>query len=204
MLLDAPPDAAPPPPPEALGDAGPVAPVPLEWSILIGAGAITPTPATVSPWLSLEGDLLIARRWQVALLAAVSLGGTTPVIESAVTRGELATRDLLALPGFAVCSDTLLRACLGVLAGLRLTLGSAAGSLVFQTKTQVFPEFTGGARVEVALPVSWARLSAGVGVLFNPVPTQFGLEGLKATVSTPLIEGFAHLRVGLGPSEQKF
>jgi hypothetical protein len=183
-------DAAPLPPGEAEA---------LRWELLAGGGGVLPTPATVSPFVSLEGHLLLGRRWRPGLLAAFSFGGSTPVVDTGVTRGSIATRTLLALPAFSVCSDTLLVTCAGALAGLRLTFGDSSGSLLFQSSFQVAAEPTAGLQLDVTLPLRAFRLALALGALLNPAQASLGITGLPSSaVKTPLLEGFVQLRIGLG------
>jgi hypothetical protein len=174
-------------------------PAPARWAMLVGGGVLTPAPnAPAAPVVSLEPQVLLLDHWRVSLLALFSFGGTVEVVEKGVTRGTATTRDLLALPSVAWCTDARWSLCGSLQGGLRLTFAHAAGPLIFQTKPGLSATFAGGASAELTLSTGPLRLALIATVLLNPLPASVELDGLPVVSTTPVVEGLLRLSIGAG------
>lgn len=169
------------------------------WELLAGAGAWTPTPSTLSFAISLDAAIVLDEHWRVALGGAFSFGGTVPVTDEAgATRGTLTARALLLAPAASWCTATRVRACGGVLAGLRLGIGSTAGDYIFQASTRWAPAPTFGPTAQLSTTLARFAAALDVALLINPAPSRFTVEGLTARIDTPVVEVVARLSIGLG------
>lgn len=175
------------------------APAPARWAMLVGGGVLTPAPnAPVAPVVSLEPQVFLVDHWRVSLFTLFSFGGTVEVVEKGITRGTATTRDLLALPSIAWCTDARWSLCGALLGGLRITFAQAAGPLIFQTNPGLSATFAGGASAELTLLAGPLRLALTASVLLNPLPASVELDGLPVVATTPVVEGLLRLSIGAG------
>ncbi|MEW5742387.1 MAG: hypothetical protein AB1938_25950 [Myxococcota bacterium] len=185
---------------EVVSESPPSPPVRItRWEVLAGAGVWTPTPSSASLALSLDGALVLQERWRLGLTSSFSFGDAVPVTDdSGASRGTLTARALLIAPEASVCTTTRLRGCGGLLAGVRLGVGSTAGEFIFQAKTKWVATPSFGPVAHLSTSFSRVAASLDLALLINPVPSGFSLEGLSARIDTPTVEFVARLSFGYG------
>jgi hypothetical protein len=169
------------------------------WEVLAGAGSWLPSPSTVSLALSLDAALVLQEHWRVALGGAFSFGGSVPVTdETGASRGTLTARALLLAPSAAWCTASRVRVCGGLLAGVRLGVGSTSGDYIYQAATRWTATPTFGPLGQLATSFSRVTAALDLSLLVNPVPSSFTLQGLDAHIDTPVVEFLARLSIGYG------
>ncbi len=173
------------------------APLRLRFELGVGGGFAVPTAATLSGLFSADASLHFGP-WRVGLLAAFSLGGSTPVTDEAGrARGTLSSRTLYLLPSAMRCSDSPVQFCGGLRAGARLDLGSAAGPSLFQTRAALAAAPTTGAGGRIAVTLGPVLLALDVTLLVNLLTPRLQLEGLPTGIDTPRIELLLNLSGGV-------
>jgi hypothetical protein len=173
------------------------APLRLRFEFAVGGGFAVPTPATLSALFSADASLDLGP-WRTGLLAAFSLGGSTPVTDDAGrARGTLSSRTLYLLPSAMRCSDSPVQFCGGLRAGARLDLGSASGPYLFQTRAALAPAPTIGAGGRVDVTFGPVLFALDVTLLVNLLTPRLQLEGLPIGIDTPRIELLLNLSGGV-------
>lgn len=180
------------------------------WQVLAGGGVLAGTGMAngesphVSGLIRLSGGLLWNDRWRGGLLGLFSFGGATTLSADSLS-GTITTSDFLFLPHGDACTSTAIRICGGVLAGLRLSVGSGFSTTggtthpLYRLGTHVAPTFTAGLVADATFRLGRLRTSVSLDLLTTPVPVVFEIQGLEPRVSTPQIEGVLALSFGLGP-----
>jgi hypothetical protein len=187
------------------GSASPAKPAPPaassappDFAVLVGGGFVTPAPsAALTPALSLEPQVALGP-WRVSLLGVFSFGGSVPVLEGAITRGTLSSRDAWVLPSLGLCAVGRWSVCGALLVGGRMVFAEASGPYLFHANPGVGGGLAAGAGADLTFTVGPLRVALSAALLVNPTPTTAGLVGLGTTLTTPVLEGLVRLSVGLG------